>query len=127
MFASFAQQRDEDILNFGSEHKKDLEGFRGMLAAINLLTFLAGGGICFWLVRLGLAPLDVLTNSVSRINEKDFNLDITEKQLPGELKPIAIRLGLTLDQLKKHLPGRSRQLQIYLMNYEHRFLRCLQP
>ncbi len=101
LFASFAQQRDEDILNFASEHKKDLEGFRGMLAAINLLTFLAGGGICFWLVRLGLAPLNLLTVAVSRINEKDFNLDITDKQLPEELKPIAIRLGLTLDQLKK--------------------------
>jgi len=101
LFASFAQQRDEDILNFAIEHKKDLEEFRGMLAAINLLTFLAGGGICFWLVRLGLAPLNLLTVAVSRINEKDFNLDITDKQLPEELKPIAIRLGLTLEQLKK--------------------------
>ena len=101
LFASFAQQRDEDILNFGSEHKKDLEGFRGILAAINLFTFLAGGGICFWLVRLGLAPLNLFTIAVSRINEKDFNLDITDKQLPEELKPIAIRLGLTLEQLKK--------------------------
>lgn len=101
LFASFAQQRDEDILTFASEHKKDLEEFRSMLAAINLFTFLAGGGICFWLVRIGLAPLNLLTAAVSRINEKDFNLDITEKQLPEELKPIAIRLGLTLDQLKK--------------------------
>lgn len=101
LFASFVKQRDEDILNFASEHKKDLEEFRGMLAAINLLTFLAGGGICLWLVRLGLAPLNLLTVAVSRINEKDFNLDITYKQLPEELKPIVIRLGLTLDQLKK--------------------------
>jgi len=101
LFASFAQQRDEDILNFASEHKKDLEGFRAMLAAINLFTFLAGGGICLWLVKIGLAPLNLLTVAVSRINEKDFNLGVTEKQLPDELKPIATRLGLTLDELKK--------------------------
>lgn len=101
LFASFAQQRDEDILIFASEHKKDLEKFREMLAAINMLTFLAGGAICFWLVRIGLAPLNLLTVAVSHINEKDFNLDITEKQLPEELKPIASRLGQTLDLLKK--------------------------
>lgn len=101
LFASLAQQRDEDILTFANEHKKNLEEFRDMLAAINMITFLAGGGICFWLVRLGLSPLDVLTSSVSRINEKDFSLDISESKLPGELKPIASRLALTLDQLKK--------------------------
>lgn len=101
LLASFAKQRDEDIFNFANEHKKDLEGFRAILAAINLFTFLAGGGICFWLVRIGLAPLNLLTVAVSRINEKDFNLGVTEKQLPEELKPIATRLGLTLDELKK--------------------------
>jgi len=101
LFATFALQRDEDILAFAREHKKDLSEFRGRLLAINLIAFLTGGCGCFWLVRLGLAPLNLLTQAVSLINENDFHLNISQQGLPNELKPIAIRLGLTLDQLQK--------------------------
>ena len=68
---------------------------------ISLTTFAAilGGG--FWLVRRGLAPLQRLSEAVSRVSEKDFRLRIDDDHLPRELEPIVDRLKLTLEALSR--------------------------
>jgi heavy metal sensor kinase len=59
---------------------------------------LVGG---FWLVPIGLSPLQRLTTAVSQVSEKDFRLPIDDQPLPRELKPIVQRLTQTLDQLRR--------------------------
>jgi heavy metal sensor kinase len=54
----------------------------------------------YWLVRLGLSPLERLSDAVSRVSEKDFRLQM-DGRVPGELKPILATLTETLDQLKR--------------------------
>jgi heavy metal sensor kinase len=66
---------------------------------------LVGG---FFLVRHSLSPLNRLSDAVSKVSEKDFRLPIDETQLPRELKPIAGRLTVTLEQLKRAF-GREKQ------------------
>jgi signal transduction histidine kinase len=104
--------RDEAIANLHTklvsdlaELHADLDQTRLRLGArllwIGLGTFAAlflGG---FFLVRLGLSPLNRLSEAVSKVSEKDFHLPIDEDHLPVELKPIAGRLSETLDQLKR--------------------------
>lgn len=73
----------------------------------NYLLALGGGAFalgilgCVWLVRLGLAPLRRLSESVSRITEKDFRLHYDSKHIPSEVTPIVERLKQTLEQLKR--------------------------
>jgi heavy metal sensor kinase len=57
-------------------------------------------GGCF-LVWLGLAPLSRLSDAVSKVSEKDFQLRVNEKNLPPELRPIAGRLTQTLGLLQR--------------------------
>lgn len=92
-------QQDLDELDAAS--RKTLVALRRRLLVVGLLTFaatLAGG---FWLVRLGLAPLQRLTTAVSQVSEKDFRLPMGEQPLPRELTPIVKRLRETLEQLRR--------------------------
>jgi heavy metal sensor kinase len=68
---------------------------------IDLATFAATvvGGV--WLVRLGLSPLQRLSEAVSRVSAKDFRLPFDEPRLPRELRPIVDRLTQTLELLKR--------------------------
>src|SRR5262249_15194110 len=78
-----------------------LASLRNRLLLIGSLTFLATVAGCFWLVRLGLAPLRRLSDAVSRVSPRDFRLSFDERRLPGELEPIVERLQGTLDLLKR--------------------------
>ena len=55
----------------------------------------------FLLVRIGLSPLNKLTEAVREVSPKDFRLNIDQHKLPRELQPIAARLQETLGELKR--------------------------
>jgi signal transduction histidine kinase len=95
------QQRDDDKAELARQTGVTLEQLNRHLLWICAGTFaglLLGG---FWLVRQGLAPLQRLSDAVSRVSEKNFQLDMDRERLPGELHPIAERLTHTLEQLQR--------------------------
>jgi heavy metal sensor kinase len=97
----FQTECDAKLARVESDTRAALAGLRLRLLWISLATFagvLAGG---FVLVRLGLAPLARLSDAVSQVSEKDFSLKVAPHELPKELKPIAVRLTDTLEQLKQ--------------------------
>jgi signal transduction histidine kinase len=53
------------------------------------------------LLRLGLAPLSRLSDAVSKVSEKNFELQVEPHKLPTELRPIAERLSQSLSQLQR--------------------------
>jgi heavy metal sensor kinase len=97
--AALQRERDERISQVESDTALALRELRGRLLAISALTFvgiLVGG---FVLIRIGLAPLQRLSDAVSQVTERDFRLKLDTTKLPVELRPIADRLTQTLDQL----------------------------
>ena len=100
-FQAFLAEKEEELATFENEQNASLKLFRDRLIAINISTFVFGGFICLWLVKLGLEPLRNLSLSVSRINEKEFRLDTDTSTMPVELQPISIRLENTLALLQK--------------------------
>jgi heavy metal sensor kinase len=102
--ARLAELRDNleyELAGLGEESRTTLSTLRYQLLLIGLSTFAATvmGGI--WLVRLGLSPLQRLSDAVSRISAKDFRLPFDEPRLPRELRPIVERLTQTLELLKR--------------------------
>ncbi|HMF11228.1 MAG TPA: HAMP domain-containing sensor histidine kinase, partial [Gemmataceae bacterium] len=93
--------RDEELALFNDEMDGSLHTLRNHLLVIGLATFAATVVGGFWLVRLGLSPLQKLSEAVSRISARDFRLEFDNKRTPHELAPIAERLAETLDQLKR--------------------------
>ncbi len=65
------------------------------------LTFAAAALGCYGLVRLGLSPLRRVSDAVSRVSEKDFRLQVDQRRMPSELKPIVRRVSETLEMLKR--------------------------
>ena len=55
----------------------------------------------FWLIGVGLAPLRRVSDAVSQVSEKDFQLRVNSDELPEELRPIVDRLAKTLGQLQR--------------------------
>jgi heavy metal sensor kinase len=92
---------DSDLARLREDSKAALAGLRNRLLLIAIGTFAATllGG--FWLVRLGLSPLQRLSEAVSRVSVKDFRLPLEETRMPSELRPIVERLTQTLDLLKR--------------------------
>src|SRR6266542_387694 len=81
--------------------QETLATLRHTLLAVSMGAFavvLLGG---FWLVRLGLAPLQRVSEAVSQVSEKDFRLPLDRTRLPVELRPIVERLEHTLEALKR--------------------------
>lgn len=99
--ADFQQQRDDELARVAGETVDSLRDLRLWLLAISLAVFAATGIGGYWLVRLGLAPVQRLTDAVSRVSTKDFRLPLDERPLPWELRPIVERLKSTLDLLKR--------------------------
>jgi heavy metal sensor kinase len=100
-YAEIQANLDDDLFKLKAESKATLASFRNRLVLINLATFatvIVGG---FWLVRLGLSPLQRLSEAVSLVSAKDFRLPFEERSLPGELRPIVERLTETLNLLKR--------------------------
>jgi signal transduction histidine kinase len=106
--AEFATSRDGDLARLDEETDASLVALRNRLLLIALATFAASalGGLC--LVRVGLAPLQRLSEAVSRVSPKDFRLPFEHKRLPCELTAIVNRLTETLDLLKRAF-GREKQ------------------
>jgi heavy metal sensor kinase len=92
---------ENDLASLKTESKTTLGSLINRLLLISLVTFatvLVGG---FWLVRLGLLPLQRLSEAVSLVSAKDFRLPFEERNLPAELRPIVERLTETLNLLKR--------------------------
>ncbi len=84
-----------------AETDASLAELRNRLLLTGAVLFLAAVAGCYALVRLGLAPLRRLSDAVSRVSAKDFRLQVDQRQMPGELKPIVGRLSQTLEMLKR--------------------------
>ena len=99
--ALLESKRDERLARVHQEMQASLAGMRRRLFWIASITFLAvvAGGL--FLVRLGLAPLARLSDAVSKVSEKNFQLQVDTEKLPKELQPIAERLRQSLQQLRK--------------------------
>lgn len=94
------QDTEKTLADLHANTVETLADTRTHLLLIGGLTFVAVIGGAFFLVRLGLAPLHRLSDAVSRVTEKDFRLQLSDR-LPTELQPIADRLAHTLVELKR--------------------------
>ena len=101
ILTDLAAHHEHEMTQLDAETKESLSSLSNRLLAIFVATFAATavGGLI--LVSLGLTPLGRLSDAVSRVSEKDFRLQLGKGRLPVELKPIAARLGLTLEQLRQ--------------------------
>jgi heavy metal sensor kinase len=93
--------RDQQLAKVEQDTANSLAALRNRLLGMSLLTFAVIALGTWWLVRLGLLPLDRLSVAVSKVSEKDFRLQFDEPRLPAELRPIHDRLVATLDQMKR--------------------------
>jgi two-component system, OmpR family, heavy metal sensor histidine kinase CusS len=99
--AAIDETIQSDLEDLEAQSKVAMADLRNRLLLISLATFaltVLGG---FWLVRLGLHPLNHLSEAVSQVSERDFHLPMDDKRLPAELKPIVERLTTTLEQLRR--------------------------
>jgi signal transduction histidine kinase len=95
------ESRDQQLAKVEQDTANSLAALRNRLLGMSLLTFAVIAVGTWWLVRLGLLPLDRLSVAVSKVSEKDFRLQFDEPRLPAELRPIHDRLVATLDQMKR--------------------------
>jgi heavy metal sensor kinase len=100
VFAPFREQKDRELEELAQRTKASLASLRRDLLLTVLATFAAVVLGVYFLVRLGLLPLQRLGDAVSRVSEKDFRLRINDERLPTELAPIVDRLKHTLEQLR---------------------------
>src|SRR5439155_1944351 len=98
--AQLGQKRDAELAQVNEKSEQSLAELRNQLLLINSCAFAAMMAGAFFLVRLGLSPLRRFSDAVSRVSEKDFHLQLGDRPVPGELRPISERLGQTLKQLE---------------------------
>ncbi|VTR97327.1 integral membrane sensor signal transduction histidine kinase : Histidine kinase OS=Geobacter metallireducens (strain GS-15 / ATCC 53774 / DSM 7210) GN=Gmet_1027 PE=4 SV=1: HisKA: HATPase_c [Gemmata massiliana] len=99
--AADQQTRDEQLERVRAETRIELAQFRGRLILIGAGTFAAlvlGG---WFFVARGLAPLQMLSDAVSQVSEKDFRLPVVAHELGRELAPIHARITQTLTLLQR--------------------------
>src|SRR5262249_58468641 len=89
------------LADLEAESQATLAAVRDRILWISLVAFTATVVGGFWLVRLGLLPLNRLSDAVSRVSEKDFRLQLHNTRFPQELKPIVGRLTQTLEMLRR--------------------------
>ncbi len=97
----FAATRDARLAHSAEETQSALLHVRRRLLWISALTFvgiIVGG---YLVLRLGLAPLARLSDAVSKVSERNFELQVEAHKLPSELRPIAHRLRQSLEQLSQ--------------------------
>jgi heavy metal sensor kinase len=99
--AKIQTEYDEDLASLEKDTQETLAGLLQRLWWISLATFAAivVGGL--WLIRLGLYPLQRLSEAVSQVSQKDFRLPLNDSRMPSELQPIVHRLSETLEMLKR--------------------------
>jgi heavy metal sensor kinase len=98
--APLQAQRDDELARLDRETTDELATLRNRLLGVTLATFAAVVLGVYFLVRLGLLPLQRLGDAVSRVSEKDFRLQFDDARLPSELSPIVDRLKHTLEELR---------------------------
>jgi heavy metal sensor kinase len=94
-------RRDAKIVELDETIEHDLGQLRSHLFWIALVTLLGiwlGG---YTLVRVGLSSLMKMSDAVGEISPQNLHLALDSKQLPEELQPIANRLALALEELRK--------------------------
>ncbi|HTU22242.1 MAG TPA: histidine kinase dimerization/phospho-acceptor domain-containing protein, partial [Gemmataceae bacterium] len=99
--AGLLDRRNEEMAAVQAQTDSSLRELRNRLLAISLAVFVATSIGGFWLVHLGLSPLQRVTDAVSRVSTKDFRLPLDDRPLPRELRPIVEHLCTTLDLLKR--------------------------
>jgi heavy metal sensor kinase len=95
------EKRDQELDDLRDQTIRALTSLRNRLLTISSVTFIATVLGTWFLVRLGLIPLQRMSDAVSKISPRDFRLQLGDSPLPAELRPIAERLTVTLDQLKR--------------------------
>lgn len=111
-YARDTERLDHELARYGEELRADqaavlsrtketLARLRWRLGLVLLGSFAAVlmGGM--WLGRRSLRPLNRLTDAVSQVNEKDFDLKLDPAQMPEELAPIVSKLKTSLASLEK--------------------------
>ena len=98
--ATITANRDEQLARIETETRASQGTLRVRVAGIACLTFVAlviGG---WFIIGIGLSPLRKLTKAVSRVNERDFRLNMDTSDLTVELVPIHDKLNQSLDALR---------------------------
>lgn len=98
--ASYQADAANDKIALKDETRTTIRRVRITLIAIGVAVFLACLLGSSWLIRRGLKPLNALSDAVSRVSEKDFQLAVRREELSTELQPIHERIAATLEQLK---------------------------
>jgi len=104
----FAATRDQQLADLEKTIATDLEQLRNNMIGVSLITLAAiwlGG---FGVIQLGLAPLSKMSEAVSQVSPKNFQLSVDPASLPNELQPIAARLQEVLTHLQ-HAFDREKQ------------------
>lgn len=99
--AALKDNLDRELAELEAGVREALADLRTRMLWIGIGAFAAlviGG---FALVRVGLSPLNRLSEAVRNVSPRDFRLPIDQQNLPNELKPIAARLQETLGELKR--------------------------
>ena len=95
------EARERQIVDLREQTQEELAGLRMRLFWIGLATF---AGILIGsllLIHRGMSPIDRLSEAVSKVSARDFQLKVDVDKLPKELLPIADRLRQTLNDLRK--------------------------
>ncbi|NBO91125.1 MAG: hypothetical protein EBV06_02225 [Planctomycetia bacterium] len=101
-------ERDEEYATVRAETKSSLSRLWNRLTAIAIVTLTATVAGTFWMVWLGLLPLRRLSDAVSQVSARDFQLAVDRSNLPSELTPVVDKLVGTLAALK-HAFTREKQ------------------
>jgi heavy metal sensor kinase len=99
--AGYRDDLDNGLARVVEDSDTTLASLRTRLLWISGISFLAVALGSFWLVRLGLAPLERVSEAVGRVSEKNFRLQVDDARLPRELQPIVGGLRRTLGLLQR--------------------------
>jgi heavy metal sensor kinase len=98
---AYAKEFQFSIAQQKHESASTLASLRGWVLGIGLVAFAISVAGAYWLVNLGLMPLQRLSDAVSKVCAKDFRLAFDAAELPQELQPICQRLETTFAALER--------------------------
>lgn len=101
VLASIRAEHDQRIEQLESASQRNLANLAWQLTGLGGATFaLAIAGTMLVVSRV-LNPLKRLSDAVSQVTERDFELRVSEQELPEELHPVFRRLQETLHMLER--------------------------
>ncbi|QVL32874.1 HAMP domain-containing histidine kinase [Telmatocola sphagniphila] len=92
---------EDEADTFKAEGEATLSRLKLSLIGIGLLTLLAATLGVGLIITQGLKPLRRLSEAVSQVSEKDFNLPLKSESMPLEVYPTVEKLRTTLDLLRR--------------------------